>query len=146
MATKSTAVKSKKSSATKLRSISLPPIGKRWPGQGGIFAGLMPGKGGKFLAVILGKALPEGNFSESQERAAATVIDGHKDFRCPTRDEQRLLFINLKNKFKPQWYWSNERRADTDDYAWVQDFESGYQDNDGVDYECLACAVRVIQL
>lgn len=44
----------------------------------------------------------------------------------PTRQEQALLYANLKDQFKPEWYWSGEEHEDGS-YAWYQDFDSGGQ-------------------
>jgi hypothetical protein len=60
----------------------------------------------------------------------------------PTRQEQALLFANLKGKFEQRAYWSNEQHAAYADYAWYQNFNGGYQ-NDGIKSASLrARAVR----
>lgn len=45
----------------------------------------------------------------------------------PTRQEQALLYANLKGQFKPTWYWSAEAYSDDGSYAWTQGFSNGYQ-------------------
>ena len=124
-----------------------PAIGDYWPVQGGIFAGLMRGRDdGKDYVLIKGPELPEGTFQETQDRAAAIEVDGHKDFRCPYRNEQSLLFANLPDEFQKKWYWSCERHQVNEDYAWYQDFYGGDQNYYRINATCLGCAVRVIPL
>mgnify|MGYP000565411135 FL=1 len=43
----------------------------------------------------------------------------------PTRQEQALLYANLKSEFKSAWYWSNEANGDAS--AWYQNFNYGDQ-------------------
>ncbi len=62
----------------------------------------------------------------SKAREWAASIGGE----LPTRQEQALLFANLKGKFEPACYWSNEQHASITDYAWCQNFFNGTQ-NDG---------------
>ncbi len=45
----------------------------------------------------------------------------------PDRVEQSLLFANLKDRFKEEWYWSNTQHASVSDFAWFQIFFNGYQ-------------------
>ena len=149
MASKLKTVKSTKKVTTpiKLRSITVPEVGEYWPGQGGIFAGMMRGRDGtKSYALILGPMLPESNFDAATKKAAKAKVDGHKDFRPPYRNEQSLLFANLKDHFKSRWYWSCERRAVDEDYAWCQWFDDGFQDYGDVSGTGLGCAVRVVKI
>ena len=128
-------------------TISVPDIGTPWKGQGGIFAGLMRGRDGeKDYALILGPALKSGTFDEVSKKAAAAKADGHKDFRLPFRNEQSLLYANLKDKFKPAWYWSCERRPGGEDFAYAQIFGNGSQLKWDVDYDSLGVAVRVVNI
>lgn len=60
----------------------------------------------------------------------------------PTRQEQSLLFANLKSEFMPRWYWSAEEYEDDSSYAWSQGFVYGTQDNDVKSFEGHARAVR----
>lgn len=48
----------------------------------------------------------------------------------PSRREQSLLFANLREQFQSAWYWSCEEDDSGSDYAWNQNFNDGYQDND----------------
>lgn len=60
----------------------------------------------------------------------------------PTRQEQALLYANLKGQFKPQWHWSAETYSDDGSYAWGQDFFSGGQGGSRKRYGGSARAVR----
>ena len=74
----------------------------------------------------------------SKAREWAASIGGE----LPTRQEQALLFANLKGKFEPAYYWSNEQHASYTDYAWYQGFTTGTQDNTTKGSELRARAVR----
>jgi hypothetical protein len=60
----------------------------------------------------------------------------------PDRVEQSLLFAHLKDRFKPEWYWSNTQHASNSGYAWFQDFGDGYQDSTHEGSTLRARAVR----
>jgi hypothetical protein len=45
----------------------------------------------------------------------------------PTRQEQSLLFANLKSEFQPLAYWSNTQYSVNN--AWFQYFYDGFQTN-----------------
>lgn len=104
---------------------STPRIGEPWPGQGGIYAGIMRGRdGGPDYHLIVGPELDAQNW-----RAAAEVVcDGHRDYRLPYRAEQALQFANVPELFQYEWYWSCEQHAADSDYAWAQHFDGGFQD------------------
>jgi hypothetical protein len=59
----------------------------------------------------------------------------------PTRQEQALLFANLKSQFQPQWYWSAEPH-EVGSSAWFQNFLYGFQDFYRQTSELRARAVR----
>ena len=145
--TKKKTTKKKPAATTKLHTISVPDIGTRWKGQGGIFAGLMRGRDGeKDYALILGPSLKSGTFDAVSKQAAAAKADGHKDFRLPYRNEQSLLYANLKDKFKPAWYWSCERRPGNEACAYAQYFLNGSQSYWHVYSYFLGVAVRVVNI
>jgi hypothetical protein len=58
----------------------------------------------------------------------------------PTRQEQSLLFANLKSEFKPNWYWSGEKASASS--AWGQDFGRGGQYGSLLNDELRVRAVR----
>ena len=60
----------------------------------------------------------------------------------PTRQEQALLYANLKAEFKPAWYWSSEQHASDSSFAWHQNFYDGYQHSYHESYAGRARAVR----
>ncbi|HPE58273.1 MAG TPA: fibronectin type III domain-containing protein [Bacteroidales bacterium] len=57
------------------------------------------------------------------------VLNGYSDWFLPSRDELNLMYQNLKlngiGGFADDGYWSSSE--DSSDYAWVQDFNYGYQ-------------------
>ena len=60
----------------------------------------------------------------------------------PTRQEQALLYANLKAQFKPNWYWSSQAHETESSWAWSQHFNRGSQDNRHENDEFRARAVR----
>lgn len=58
----------------------------------------------------------------------------------PTRQEQSLLFANLKAEFSDRYYWSGEEYSSSS--AWCQHFSIGSQDSNYRSYELCARAVR----
>jgi hypothetical protein len=64
----------------------------------------------------------------------------------PTRPEQALLFANVPEEFKPEWYWSSEQHASNPSSAWVQSFIYGYQNYYLKDSNCRARAVRRLEI
>ena len=47
-----------------------------------------------------------------------------------------------EHAFDDVWYWSSTQIAAHDSFAWVQDFDGGYQDGNRKSHECRARAVR----
>ncbi len=45
----------------------------------------------------------------------------------PTRQEQAILYGNLKGEFKPDYYWSSAQHASDPSFAWLQNFLNGSQ-------------------
>ena len=60
----------------------------------------------------------------------------------PNRQEQALLYANLKRCFQSAWYWSCEQHASVSGCAWCQGFCSGTQDYYDISSELRARAVR----
>ena len=60
----------------------------------------------------------------------------------PTRQEQALLYANLKSEFKPEWYWSAQEHETNSSYAWLQGFNNGLQSYYDKSFEGHARAVR----
>ena len=60
----------------------------------------------------------------------------------PSRQEQALLYANLKSEFEPKWYWSGQVHEDDSSFAWGQFFYGGGQSYGHQSYEGRARAVR----
>jgi hypothetical protein len=60
----------------------------------------------------------------------------------PTRQEQALLYANLKSEFEPRWYWSGQEHESDSSCAWNQVFNYGYQGGIGKSCQARARAVR----
>jgi hypothetical protein len=60
----------------------------------------------------------------------------------PSRNEQAILFGNLKSQFQPKWYWSNQAHETDGSFAWDQYFYDGNQYDFHESYEGRARAVR----
>ncbi len=60
----------------------------------------------------------------------------------PDRNEQALLYANLKDSFAGAWYWSKAQHVSDSDYAWAQHFGNGYQLSYHKGYKLRARAVR----
>lgn len=77
---------------------------------------------------------------EDVDFAGARAWALSKGGELPTRQEQSLLFANLKGEFSANWYWSGEERENG--FAWCQDFYSGNQYYDSQGVRLRAVAVR----
>lgn len=60
----------------------------------------------------------------------------------PTRQEQSLLFANLKASFQSAWYWSGQVYEKDSSCAWCQSFIGGRQDYSLQSNDLRARAVR----
>lgn len=90
--------------------------GERW-------AGICLGEDGKpshHLILLPGEAE---SVTWDQAKTWAKKAGGE----LPTRQEQSLLYANLKAQFKSAWYWSGEQPAADDAFAWDQSFGGGGQ-------------------
>ena len=113
-----------------------PAIGSK--GLFGIYAGLVRAE----------RDYPDGILEALEEAPKAMTWDEavnwaeSTDGRLPTRREQAILFGNVPELFKKEWYWSCEQHASAADYAWVQYFDAGAQTTVPKSDECRARAVR----
>lgn len=123
---------------------STPRIGEQWPGQGGIYAGIMRGRDGApdYHLIVGPQHDGELKWQAAMEWATGINVNLHKDFTLPFRAEQALLFANVPELFEKTWYWSREQHAEDSVYAWVQDFSNGGQNDAHKDFEWRARAVR----
>lgn len=108
---------------------------------------LQPGE--IYAGIILGKAdQPDHHLILLPGEAESVTWENAKKFakkaggELPTRREQSLLFANLKEEFKPNYYWSGEQHAEHSDFAWYQFFGDGHQRNDPTSRQLRARAVR----
>jgi hypothetical protein len=105
---------------------------------GETYSGFILGKNGEpdyHLILLPGEA---NGVTWEQAKEFAKKAGGE----LPTRREQSLLYANLKEEFKPNWYWSGEAYASDARYAWSQYFRNGTQFNDHLGAQCRARAVR----
>ena len=129
-----------------LTTIEIPPLGARWPGQGGTLEALMKGEDGTpdYLLILHEQHADDADWKTQVEWAAGIDVDGHKDFTLPNRRELNALSANAKDKFNNNWYWSSEPSGS--DYAWFQTFYDGGQDWDHQSVSYRACAVRRVPI
>jgi len=102
--------------ALQVRSIQLPEIG-----LGEHYAGIILGADGAPSHHLILMPGDDGALNWADAKASALSIGGE----LPTRREQSLLFANLREQFKADWYWSSEPNGSG--WAWCQDFTSGTQ-------------------
>jgi hypothetical protein len=122
-----------------------PRIGQPWPGQGGIYAGLVAGTNGspdQHVVLALTFTIDRRNHAASTAWAASVTADGHNDFGLPTRDESALLYANVRGLIQHDGYWYWTSTPDGDGYAWNQHFNYGYQDYYDTSFKARALAVR----
>ncbi len=122
----------------------LPAVGAEWPGQGGVFAGLIRGEHGApdYLLILGPEREMEASWQAAMDWAAGLQEEGHQDFTLPSRAEQAVLFGNCRDRFERDYYWSREQHAEDADYAWSQYFGDGDQSCNHKNYEWRARAVR----
>lgn len=109
---------------------------------GELYAGIVLGKEGApdhHLILLSGEA-EKLKFDAANKWA--TKVGGE----LPTRPEQALLYANLKEEFKPAWYWSGTQHAAYSHYAWYQSFYYGGQVSSSKSAELCARAVRRIYI
>ena len=123
-----------KCSKQAINPIVIPPLnaGERWTGIVSV--------GTQLHHVIL---LP-GEFSGGWKAAMAWAKEHGGEL--PSRLEQALLWAELKDQFKRDWYWSCEQHASHPSYAWIQSFYDGGQYDYRMDYGYLARAVRRVPI
>jgi len=106
--------------------------------QGEHYAGVVLGPDGlaaHHLILLPGEAE---DVTWADAKAWATQAGGE----LPTRQEQALLYANLKGEFQPRWYWSCQEHESDSSYAWLQSFILGHQGYYGKSDAGRARAVR----
>ena len=135
------------------QQLTPPAIGQIWPGQGGIYAGVIPARNGQeAYHLVIGEELgrfewgPYGDESPATslidglantavllehgeypaaKAATAHNADGHSDFYLPAAAELYEAWLNLGYQ---DWYWvwsSSQRSASN---AFLMGFDDGFQD------------------
>ena len=107
------------------------------------YAGLIVGKDGEpsYHLILLPGDSEKLNWSD------AITWAEQQGGELPTRREQSLLYANLKDQFKSDWYWSSETYEQDSAYAWCQYFNDGrqYTSHKGSS-TCRARAVRRVEI
>lgn len=145
-----------------------PAIGEIWPGQGGIYAGIVPARNGSEAHhLIIGEELGrfewgpyenessavslvdgllntknligEGDDYPAAKAAAAHQADGHTDFYLPAAAELYEAWLNLGCK-DWGWVWSSSQRSA--DCAFCLNFGGGLQNCPGKGFELRVRPVR----
>jgi hypothetical protein len=125
-------------------TITIPRIGAEWPEQGGIFLGIVAGADGQpdYLLILGPEAPKKLKHAAALKWARGLKTNGFKDWDLPNRNDGPVAYGNGRTHFQRDWYWTNTQHAESDDYAWVQSFHGGNQ-NDGHKHDGLrARAVR----
>ena len=115
----------------------LPVLGH--PLLNGTFSGVTTRPDGIHCAVVLlpGKA-EDLNWEDAKAWAA------EQGGELPTRPVAALLFANVKPALSPEWYWTADGYSDS--YAWLCDFNDGYQGSSLKSNELSAVSVLLIPL
>lgn len=121
-----------------------PAIGKYWPGQGGIYLGeAVEDENYPQGFLILCEVTTDKRFKwrDAIAWAGEQSVDGHDDFRLPTRFEAALIYANgRKHVNQDRWHWTGTPQGGSG--AWIQDFVSGPQNTSHVASSFCARAVR----
>ncbi len=105
--------------------------------EGEIYAGaIIKPDGTGHHAILLPGDNDDASWDKQMEWAASIGGD------LPDRVEQALMYKNLPDQFKKEWYWSNTQHASASGFAWFQYFYDGSQDYVHKDVELRARAVR----
>ena len=126
-----------------------PSIGAEW--QGGIYIGILGGIDGQPDCHIVVSALQfhlhDFNWKNSMDAASTATLNEFSDWSLIDRRESRLAAINAPSNFRTDvWYWTSTQYAGYSDYAWVQNFNNGYQDYYRKSNEYSAAFVRRIPI
>lgn len=102
------------------------------------YAGLLLNADGKPSHHVILLPGDEGDLTFEQAKEWATKQGGE----LPSRQEQSLLFANLKGKFEGTWYWSGQQHETESGWAWYQHFSYGHHGGRSKSGEFRARAVR----
>lgn len=107
-------------------------------------------QGERYASLILGMdgahdyhlvLLPDESELGDQSWQAASNWAASLGHSLPDRREQTLLYVPLKEEFRPNWYWSCEP-GDIADEAWCKDFDTGVSYQNAREYDGYARRVR----
>lgn len=98
---------------------ALPAIGEDW--KGGTYAGITVHDNQPMLLICLPGEIEKSNWKDACAQAAA------QDGELPSRIDALVVFKNLRDHFKKEWYWTGEQDEFLVAYAWLQDFDGGNQ-------------------
>lgn len=150
------------------QQLTPPAVGKPWPGQGGIYAGIMPARNGQeAYHLVIGEEvgrfewgpygeessatslvdglantknlIGEGDDYPAAKAAAAHTADGHNDFYLPAAAELYEAWLNLGDQYW-YWVWSSSQRSAY--YAFGLTFVDGCQSYGGKHDELRVRPVR----
>lgn len=160
----------KKLVSTALPPVGLPKLGEAFPGQGGVFAGLIRDDNGTVRALVVGtdkacnfegqwgkygqtvsgaESKSDGRANTAAMEAAGSPIakqvrsinvDGHTDFYVPSRRELALIEANVAHLLDKDVHWSSTQYSST--YAWAQYFTYGLVNGWGKGLNTRVRAVR----
>ena len=121
-----------------------PAIGEYWPGQGGIYMGeAVEDENYPQGYLVLCEATSDKRFkwADAIDWAASQSVDGHTDFRLPSRFEAALIYANgRKHVDTGPWYWTGTPQGAS--CAWYCGFDDGFQYYGNVSSAGAARAVR----
>lgn len=99
---------------------------------------------GEFLVLAEDAIGGDHTWHDALEACRSLTLGGFSDWRLPTQDELYMLFEasinNTDYGFGRGWYWSSTEFGD--DYAWMQYFSDGCQDNS---YKWFTYSVRAVR-
>ncbi len=119
------------------RDSVLPAIGGE--SHGGHYAGLTVQAIAPAELILL-----PGEFEGTWEKAKAWAEE--QGGTLPSRFDALVLWKNLRDRFKPELYWTDEQTAGDPDWAWCQSFGYGDQLYYHKGLQCRVFAVRRIPI
>lgn len=149
----------------------VPSIGEYWPGEGGVNGGLFQGGDRPYYLIVptgedaeadlewggYGKELEGAKSPWDGQANTAFLIgsdldhpaakfcakferDGHKDFYLMARREATFLETTVAGVFSKPWHWTSSQCSAY--HAFTMDFEGGWVNGGGKNYERLVRPVR----
>ena len=116
-----------------------------YPATDGTLTTIGSGKNNTAIIIAAESAAYSGDTYIYAARACGEYTGGGKDdWFLPSKDELNELYKAKGNAGIPttDWFWSSSQYGNGDDYAWYQNFASGYQNNSIKNYGFNVRAVR----